>query len=333
MSKKVFPPILLPNNVRPTKYDGYYCSDRGEVYRIPEKRDNPEDCNSMGLIQLKGHPRGNPIHKKYMYLGYSISLRDSQGKFIRQKKVNGHRLVAETFIPNPEEYEVIDHIDRNKSNNHVSNLRWCTQFENSTSWKRDEKFLDNVSQSKRSFIYDVGINDSKIRSQKNAYYNRWAIMIRNSVKNNQDLYEDWKYLSNYEKWASNTLKEGDQIFFKKDVMIGPDTAIVLPNGAGGNLTLTPSKNGYPFGVSAIARQKGTVYMARGREYLGTFNTIEEAHLVWQQYKIRTLEALKKDLMTQASIDYINDIINVLKNDIINGRETKYLIKDESWNTK
>lgn len=327
MSKKVFPPIIFPNNVLPTKYDGYYCSDRGEIYRIPGMNDRPEDCNNMGLIELKGHLRGNPIHKKYMYLGYNISLRDSQGKFIRQKKVNGHRLVAETFIPNPNRYEVVDHIDRDKSNNHVSNLRWCTQFENSSSWERDDEYLDKVSQTKRLLIYDVGINDSELRSDENPYYNRWASMIRNSVKNNQDLYEDWKYLSNYEKWASKNLKKGDQIFFKKDVVIGPDTAIVLPNGAIGNLTFLSSKSGYPIGVSVMTRQKGTVYMARGREYLGTFNTSEKAHLAWQQYKITIFEALKKDLITQASINYINNIINVLKDDIINGRETKYLITD------
>lgn len=41
-----------------------------------------------------------------------------------------HRLVAETFIPNPNGYPVINHIDGNPSNNNVKNLEWCTQSYN-----------------------------------------------------------------------------------------------------------------------------------------------------------------------------------------------------------
>jgi hypothetical protein len=40
------------------------------------------------------------------------------------------RLVALHYIPNPENKPDVDHIDRDKDNNHVSNLRWATRKEN-----------------------------------------------------------------------------------------------------------------------------------------------------------------------------------------------------------
>ena len=48
----------------------------------------------------------------------------------KQKRYFRHRLVAQLFLPNPNNLPEINHDDGNKSNNNVSNLVWCTRTEN-----------------------------------------------------------------------------------------------------------------------------------------------------------------------------------------------------------
>ena len=48
----------------------------------------------------------------------------------KRKDFKGHRLVAEYFIDNPNDYPIVNHIDGNKANNHIENLEWCTYSQN-----------------------------------------------------------------------------------------------------------------------------------------------------------------------------------------------------------
>lgn len=70
--------------------------------------------------------------------GY-ISVRLTiQGK---KKGFMVHRLVAQTFIPNPKHLPIVNHIDGNKINNRVENLEWVTQSQN-----RRHAIENNISQ-------------------------------------------------------------------------------------------------------------------------------------------------------------------------------------------
>lgn len=46
------------------------------------------------------------------------------------KTVRVHRVVAEVFIPNPNNLECVNHINGDKEDNHMDNLEWCTRSEN-----------------------------------------------------------------------------------------------------------------------------------------------------------------------------------------------------------
>lgn len=59
--------------------------------------------------------------------GYKVSILTKGNK---TKYVFTHRIVAIAFIPNPQNYPIVEHLDCNKDNCRVSNLRWCDQRTN-----------------------------------------------------------------------------------------------------------------------------------------------------------------------------------------------------------
>lgn len=129
-----YPPVRIPENMRETLYPGYYITEDGDAYREPGRYDRNGQygkVNEWGLIYLKPALRGNPnTSKDKMYYCVNISIRDENGKFLKQIKKSNHQLVAEVFVPNPEGYTEILHLDDNNRNNHYSNLKWGLHEEN-----------------------------------------------------------------------------------------------------------------------------------------------------------------------------------------------------------
>lgn len=84
-----------------------------------------------------------------------------------------HRLVASAFIPNPNNYLQVNHIDGHPSNNHVNNLEWCTNSQNTkhaySIGLKDPKNYRGSANSSAKITEDVVLNIRKDKSNGLSY--------------------------------------------------------------------------------------------------------------------------------------------------------------------
>lgn len=92
-------------------YEGkYQVSNKGRVKSLNFNRTGKE-----AILKAKNH------------VGYPRVILWKGGK---RHEICVHRLVAEAFLPNPDNKQFVNHIDGDRRNNNVENLEWCTPQEN-----------------------------------------------------------------------------------------------------------------------------------------------------------------------------------------------------------
>ena len=123
-------------------YETYAINKKGEVLDLRSKK------------LLKQYPNFNAGN----YL--QVALINENG----YKSFRVHRLVAETFISNVDNKPTVDHIDRNRHNNNLDNLRWATNTEQSYNQKAKGKIPHKY----------IMLEDLKTKKNPNA---SWKIYI------------------------------------------------------------------------------------------------------------------------------------------------------------
>ena len=123
-------------------FNNYYIYSDGTIYNMKSDIIKKPTLNTGGYYQVDLWNKG--IHKKFLV----------------------HRLIALYYISNPENKPEVDHIDNDRTNNHIDNLRWVTKSENNQNrgmGKNNTSGIQNISyiQTRNRYVFQKNI-DNKI---------------------------------------------------------------------------------------------------------------------------------------------------------------------------
>jgi hypothetical protein len=177
----------------------YQISNKGEVRKK----------NNDGTFKI--------LKSSLMKIGYlKVSIKTDKG----QTQFLIHRLVCEAFIDNPHNLTHIDHMDRDRTNNDVNNLRWCSHSDNCKNRKC------TVDGKKNGVIFEKAKERWTARGHKDGK-NIWlgsfetyneAKEAREKWENNDPFYKSTEDLKDYSKIKGKELtkrKSGTGSIYKR----------------------------------------------------------------------------------------------------------------------
>lgn len=146
------------------KYPKYCATKDGRIYSLKSNKFLMPSIRSDGYAQIN------------IYVGGSKS-----------KSIKIHRLIAETFLPNPENKRDVNHINGIKSDNRVENLEWVTHSDNikhafqnglkTIGEKHRNTFIKNIS--KKVIDTNTGIEYDSVLSASKALNIKYHKLINN----------------------------------------------------------------------------------------------------------------------------------------------------------
>lgn len=107
---------------------------------------------------------------------FSVAL----SKKSKAKRYLVHRLVAQAFVENLKNYNVINHKDENKLNNNATNLEWCSYNYNNNYGNHGQKISETRNFNKNKKVYQYDLNGNLINIFKSSLEAKRFFKIKNN---------------------------------------------------------------------------------------------------------------------------------------------------------
>ena len=185
-----------------------FVTDRGEVYTVFKSKEPKEVAKGVNT-------------HGYRVLSYRTST------YSETIFTSVHQVVAKAFIENSNNYDVVDHINENKSDNRVENLRWTTLKGNIEyyNFKEDREIMELRKQNKllqeknkllEKYLEDIKKEKEDLNSLKESIINE----LENTLKKTKEHFDRLSCINvPYDKYVSVTKETKGKVFGSVESMI------------------------------------------------------------------------------------------------------------------